>query len=153
MPDIYPFLSQRPHKHAAVIVALLLLTSALVISPFISIPLPDIAPFLPVYGTAVVLLESITAYLLLSQFASNRQVFAGFVASAYLFLIPLVTVQLLVFPGVFAPKGLLNAGAQSAVWIWVFWHASFPTLILLALITQQKLTTQQVAPMQLKYWL
>lgn len=153
MPDIYPFLSQRPHKHAAVIVALLLLTSALVISPFISIPLPDIAPFLPVYGTAVVLLESITAYLLLSQFASNRQVFAGFVASAYLFLIPLVTVQLLVFPGVFAPKGLLNAGVQSAVWIWVFWHASFPTLILLALMAQQKLTTQQVAPMQLKYWL
>ncbi|MGI2058021.1 MASE4 domain-containing protein [Shewanella baltica] len=105
------------------------------------------------YSTAVVLLESITAYLLLSQFASNRQVFAGFVASAYLFLIPLVTVQLLVFPGVFAPKGLLNAGAQSAVWIWVFWHASFPTLILLALMAQQKLTTQQVAPMQLKYWL
>lgn len=153
MPGIYPFVSKQPHKRAAFFVASLLLISALIISPFISIPLVDIAPFLPVYSTSVVLLESITAYLLLSQFASNRQVFSGFVACAYLFLIPIVTVQLLVFPGVFSPSGLLHAGEQSAVWIWVFWHASFPILLLLALIAPKKIINQNPADLNIKYWL
>jgi diguanylate cyclase (GGDEF)-like protein len=90
---------------------------------------------------------------LLSQFATSRQVFYGFVASAYLFLIPLVTVQQLVFPGVFTPTGLLNTGAQSAVWIWVFWHALFPALMLLALLAERSMNNDLVAYKDLKFWL
>lgn len=149
----YAFLSQPPHKRAAFLVSFMLLVAAVGISPFISLALPEIAPFLPAYGTAIVLLEGITAYLLLAQFATSRQVFSGFIASAYLFLIPLVIVQILVFPGVFSASGLLHAGAQSAVWIWVFWHGSFPALILLALLAERNMKTQQVAYKDLKSYL
>ncbi len=153
MSDIAPVISQQAHLRAASIVSALLVLIAAAISPFLSVKLPAVAPFLPAYGTAVVLLEGITAYLLLSQFATRRKVFPGFVASAYLSLIPLVMVQQLVFPGVFTPTGLLNAGTQSAVWIWVFWHALFPALMLLACFAERAIKTEQVDYKDLKLWL
>ena len=153
MSDIAPVISQQAHQRAAYLVSALLLLIAAAISPFLSVKLTPVAPFLPAYGTAVVLLEGITAYLLLSQFATRRKVFPGFVASAYLSLIPLVMVQQLVFPGVFTPTGLLNAGSQSAVWIWVFWHALFPALMLLACFAEPVIKMDQVDYKDLKLWL
>jgi diguanylate cyclase (GGDEF)-like protein len=151
--DIAPVLSQQAHRRAAFVVSSVLVLVAVGISPFLSVTLPAIAPFLPAYGTAVILLESITAYLLLSQFATARKVFPGFVASAYLSLIPMVIVQQLVFPGVFTPTGLLNAGSQSAVWIWVFWHGLFPALMLLACFAERFIKIEQVDYKDLKLWL
>lgn len=151
--DIAPLVSQQAHRRAARLVSTLLVLTAVSIYPFLSFTLPEIAPFLPAYGTAVILLEGITAYLLLSQFATRRNVFPGFVAAAYLSLIPLVIVQLLVFPGVFTPTGLLNAGPQSAVWIWVFWHGLFPALMLLACFAERFIKTKQVNYTDLKFWL
>lgn len=153
MSDIAPVISQQAHRRAAYLVSTLLVLVAAAVFPFLSFTLPAIAPFLPAYGTAVILLEGITAYLLLSQFATRRNVFPGFVAAAYLSLIPLVIVQLLVFPGVFTPTGLLNAGPQSAVWIWVFWHGLFPALMLLACFAERFIKTEQVNYTNLKFWL
>lgn len=153
MSDIAPVISQQAHQRAAYLVSALLVLIAAAISPFLSVKLTPVAPFLPAYGTAVVLLEGITAYLLLSQFATRRKVFPGFVASAYLSLIPLVMVQQLVFPGGFTPTGLLNAGSQSAVWIWVFWHALFPALMLLACFAEPVIKMDQVDYKDLKLWL
>lgn len=153
MPDIAPALSQHGHKRAAYSVSVLLLLCAVTISPYLTVDLPAIAAFLPAYGTAVVLLEGITAYLLLSQFATRRKIFPGLVASAYLSLIPLVLVQQLVFPGVFTAEGLLQAGKQSAVWIWVFWHALFPALMLLACFAETLIKTEQVDYRDLRLWL
>jgi len=153
VPDIAPVISQQSHLRAASLVTALLVLIAVAISPFLSVKLPAVAPFLPAYGTAVIVLEGITAYLLLSQFATRRKVFPGFVASAYLSLIPLVIVQQLVFPGVFSPSGLLNAGTQSAVWIWVFWHALFPALMLLACFAESVTKVEQVTSKDLKLWL
>ena len=41
-----------------------------------------------------------------------------------------------VFPGVFSPTGLLGAGPQTAVWIWVFSHGGFPALVTASLLTR-----------------
>lgn len=153
MSDIAPVISQQAHRRAAYLVSALLLLVATAISPFLSLTLPAVAPFLPAYGTAVVILEGITAYLLLSQFATRRKLFPGFVATAYLSLIPLVMVQQLVFPGVFTPTGLLSAGSQSAVWIWVFWHALFPALMLFACFAERVIKIEQVDYKDLKLWL
>jgi diguanylate cyclase (GGDEF)-like protein len=45
---------------------------------------------------------------------------------------------MLVFPGVWSEHGLLGAGAQSAVWIWVFWHGGFPALVLTAMLVMAR---------------
>jgi diguanylate cyclase (GGDEF)-like protein len=149
----HAFFTKQHHIKPATLVVLLLIVFACWVAKDLSLPLPEVHSFLPMYVTAVVILESITGYLLLAQFATSRMVYPGFVASAYLFLVPLMTVQLMVFPGVFSATGLLNAGQQSAVWIWVFWHAGFPAFILLALAAEYKIGSRQIAVSHLKYWL
>lgn len=137
MSTLFSYQHQQQHGRLALIMAGVLLTLALSLLPFLSTPLPEIKPFLPIYAASIVLLEGLTAYLLLSHFLSNRLLYFGAVAAAYLFMLPLIIIQLLVFPGVFTPSGLLNAGSQSAVWIWVFWHGGFPSIMLLALLTER----------------
>ncbi|MDP9651422.1 MASE4 domain-containing protein [Paraburkholderia caledonica] len=55
---------------------------------------------------------------------------------AYSFTSVFAAIQLLVFPGVFSPTGLLGAGPQTAVWIWVFWHGGFPALVTASLFAR-----------------
>ncbi|GGW55115.1 GGDEF domain-containing protein [Alishewanella tabrizica] len=135
----------KHHQLAALIIASVLLVIALCLAPFLHVVLPEVKPFLPIYATCMVLLEGLTAYLLLSHFIANRLLYFGAVAAAYLFMLPLVIIQLMVFPGVFSPSGLLNAGTQSAVWIWVFWHGGFPAIILLTLLTERRGVQLQAA--------
>ncbi len=92
-------------------------------------PATEIAAFLPGFGVAVILIELATGYLLFGQFIVSRLLPAAILGCAYFFTGLIVIPHLLVFPGVFAPGGLLGAGAQSAVWLWVFWHGGFPALV------------------------
>nr|WP_147297922.1 sensor domain-containing diguanylate cyclase [Trinickia dinghuensis] len=94
-------------------------------------------PFLPMFGMAVFLTEGLTAHLLYTQYVvSGRPVYAA-LSGAYLYAAISVVVQLLAFPGVFTPSGLLGAGAQSAVWMWVFWHGGFPGLVVASLVLRR----------------
>jgi len=138
MSTLFSYQHNKPHRVLALTLGGVLLLIALLLLPNLSTSLPEIKPFLPIYATSIVLLEGLTAYLLLSHFLSNRLLYLGAVAAAYLFMLPLVIIQLLVFPGVFNPSGLLSAGSQSAVWIWVFWHGGFPSIMLLALLTERR---------------
>ena len=36
----------------------------------------------------------------------------------------------LTFPGLFAPTGLLGAGPQTTVWLYMIWHGGFPLLVI-----------------------
>ncbi|MFM0140015.1 MASE4 domain-containing protein [Caballeronia grimmiae] len=80
--------------------------------------------------------EGLTALLLWTQYAvSGRLLFAA-LSGAYAFTSVIAAFQLLVFPGVFSPTGLLGAGPQTAVWIWAFWHGGFPALVTASLLTR-----------------
>jgi diguanylate cyclase (GGDEF)-like protein len=106
-----------------------LVLGAIAVWPRASMPAPVVVPFLPMFGMAVLLTEGLTAHLLYTQYSvSARPVYAA-LSGAYAFASISVSVQMLAFPGVFSPTGLLGAGAQSAVWIWVFWHGGFPALV------------------------
>jgi diguanylate cyclase (GGDEF)-like protein len=120
----------------AAVVALLAMSGAVFVWPYAKSPGPVIPPFLPVFATWVTLTEGLTALLLWTQFAvSGRLLFAA-LSGAYAFTSAIAAIQLLVFPGVFSPTGLLGAGPQTAVWIWVFWHGGFPALITASLFTR-----------------
>ena len=51
-------------------------------------------------------------------------------ASGYLFTAAAAIVHALTFPGLFAPTGLLDAGPQTTVWLYMVWHGGFPLLVL-----------------------
>jgi signal transduction histidine kinase len=42
----------------------------------------------------------------------------------------MATIHALTFPGLFAPAGLLGAGPQTTAWLYMFWHAGFPLLVI-----------------------
>ncbi len=126
---------------AAVTVTAIIVTT-LAILPFAGRHLPVVPPFLPMYATTVCLIEGLTAYFLIIQFRASGAAFLGGLAGAYGYVAIMVPLQLAVFPGMFSPTGLFGAGPQSAIWLWVLWHAGFPTLIILALLTRTRLAAR-----------
>jgi len=122
----------RMHAVWAGTVALAILVAFAMAWPEVATQLPNIGPFMPMFSTTVSLTESLTALLLCVQFVIFRQPFLGALSGAYAFVAVNAALQLLVFPGVFTAPGLLGAGPQSAIWIWVFWHGGFAFFILLA---------------------
>ncbi|MGF6242637.1 MULTISPECIES: sensor domain-containing diguanylate cyclase [Paraburkholderia] len=128
----------RQHRVAAYAVAGFILCVVLATLPVAGVAEPHIAAFLPLFAMAVFTTEGLTAYLLWTQFMITRGPFLAALAGAYAYTSVTVAIQLLVFPGVFSPTGLLGTGAQGAVWIWAFWHCGSPLLIFAALLVRRR---------------
>jgi len=121
--------SPRQRRVALAVCGLLIVITAAVL-PHSTAQLPVIPAFLPTFAAAVFILDVLTAFLLFSQFATGRSVSLALLAATYLFSGLIVVVQIGTFPGVYTAAGLFGAGTQTAVWLWMFWHAGFPLGIL-----------------------
>jgi signal transduction histidine kinase len=95
-----------------------------IVAPFAP-PVPRIDGFIPVILAIVFVANLITAVLLFNQSAVTTSRALLVLANGYLFSALIVIPHALTFPGAFAPKGLLGAGAQSSGWLNVFWHLGF----------------------------
>ena len=93
-------------------------------------PLAPVWPFIPSYQAALVVCDVITAVLLFGQARFSRSLALLVLAAGYLFTACLAVTHALSFPGLFAPRGLLGAGAQSTAWLYMFWHAGFPLCVI-----------------------
>ena len=118
--------SQRRLAIAVVAVSALVFAAA---APFARAPLPPLPAFLPIYQSALVINELITAVLLFGQFGILRSRALLLLGSAYLFSALMAVAHLLSFPGLFAPGGLLGAGPQTTAWLYFLWHGGFPLLV------------------------
>jgi len=112
---------------AVAVLSLVVLLSAV---PFAKVQLAQLPSFVPIYESALILNDLITAALLFGQFAITRSRAMLALASGYLFTAATALGHLLSFPGLFAPGGLLGAGPQSTAWIYMFWHAGFPLSVI-----------------------
>ncbi|MFZ0836525.1 MAG: GGDEF domain-containing protein [Xanthobacteraceae bacterium] len=128
-PDDGVFLSTMPatrsQRWLALAVVLIATILFLASAPFAKVQLQRVDGFIPAYETAIVLFDLITAILLFGQFAFLRSRALLLLASGYLFTSTMTLAHALSFPGLFAPQGLLGAGPQTTVWIYVFWHVGF----------------------------
>jgi len=106
--------------------------------PFAGVPLTPVPAFVASYQSALAINDLITAILLYSQFAILRSRAMLLLASAYLFTAAAAIVHGLTFPGLFAPTGLLGAGSQTTVWLYMIWHAGFPLLSLGYALTKDR---------------
>jgi PAS domain S-box-containing protein len=98
--------------------------------PFASTPLTPVPAFVASYQSALVINDLITAVLLFSQFGVLRSRALLLLASGYLFSAAAAFTHALTFPGLFSPSGLLGAGLQTTVWLYMIWHGGFPLLVL-----------------------
>jgi signal transduction histidine kinase/DNA-binding response OmpR family regulator len=85
--------------------------------------------FIPIYESALVIIDLITAALLFGQYRILHARALLVLGSGSLFSALIATGHALTFPGLFAPGGLLGAGPQSTAWIYMFWHAGFPLFV------------------------
>jgi signal transduction histidine kinase len=128
LSSLSPSLAQ---KRLALAVVLVLLAVFLITAGLLSsVQLARIDAFVPAYAGAMLVNDSITAVLLFAQFSILRSRAILAISSGYLFTALMLIPWMLTFPGVFAPGGLLGAGLQSTVWLYILWHAGFPTFVI-----------------------
>ena len=128
------FLATRPASLAARrrawrVIALSALLFALLL-PFATQALVPVPAFIPIYESALVISDLITAVLLYGQFRILGRSAMGVLAGGYLFTALMASLHALSFPGLFAPGGWLGAGAQTTAWLYMFWHLGFPFTVL-----------------------
>jgi signal transduction histidine kinase len=112
---------------AAVLVSTVIFLAA---APFAKTPLAQVPAFIPIYESALVICDLITAVLMFGQssFLRSRALFV--LASGYMFAACMTISHALTFPGLFSSTGLLDAGPQSTAWLYSFWHGGFALVVI-----------------------
>jgi len=121
--------ARRADRRLAITVAIASAVIFLAAAPFAKRPLAQVPAFLPLYQSALVVNDLITALLLYGQFRIMRSRALLALASGYLFCALMAVFHLLSFPGLFAPAGLIGAGPQTTAWLYFFWHGGFPVFV------------------------
>ena len=128
LSNLSPSVAQR--RLALGVVLVLLVVFVIVAGPLWTLPLRRIDAFIPAYGTAIFVIDSITAALLFAQFSVLRSGALLALANGYLLTALIAIPWTLTFPGVLAPTGGLGAGLQSTVWLYVLSHAGFALFVI-----------------------
>ena len=114
----------------AVGIVVVLIVAAAVMAPFARIQVGRVDAFIPVLQTVVSVVDLITATLLFAQFSIQPQRALLALASGYIFSGSFAFLQTLAFPGAYTPDGLIGDRLNTAAWIYVLWHTTFPAAIL-----------------------
>jgi len=120
----------RFEQRLALAVVLLSATVFAIAIPYAKTPLVQIPAFIPIYETALIVNEAITALLLIGLFIQVRARALLLLACGYLFEAIVITAHALTFPGLFTETGLLGANPQSTAWLYMFWHGGFPLFVI-----------------------
>jgi signal transduction histidine kinase len=121
--------AERRDRRLALAVVLVSAVVFLIAAPFAKTPLTAVPAFLPIYQSALVINDLITAVLLYGQYNILRSRAVLVLASGYLFCALMAVCHLLSFPGLFAEGGLLGAGGQTTAWLYFLWHGGFPLCV------------------------
>jgi signal transduction histidine kinase len=115
-----------------------LLVAFIATAPFTNTQLPRVDAFIPAFETAIVINDLITSILLFSQFFIVRRWALLVLASGYFFTALIVIPHMLTFPELFGATGLLGAGLQSTVWLYILWHAGSPLAVIIYVLLKDK---------------
>jgi two-component system, sensor histidine kinase and response regulator len=124
----------------------ILLGVVLFIVPFRYEKGPESSTFLSSTSTLICLANLITAYVLFTQFLYTRLLHTAILAVAYLFSSLIIIPYALTFPAVISKSGLLGAGSQTAIWLYVFWHAGLSVGMLLYIILKKRSPGSLLSP-------
>ena len=122
--------SPAQRRLALGVVLALMATFVVTAGPLSTVPLARIDAFIPMLVAAMFVSDSITAVLLFAQFAILRSHALLAISSGYVFTALILIPHVLMFPGVFAPGGLLGAGLQSAASLIILSHIGFPLFVI-----------------------
>ena len=118
-------------RRLAIPTVLLLAAMFAIIVPFAKHQLGSIPALIPSHLTAVAIIDLLTAGLLLAQFNITRSRALLVLGCGYLFTALVIIPFALSVPGLFSEAGILpGSGPQTTVWLYLFWHAGFPLVVI-----------------------
>ncbi|CAN7275738.1 MASE4 domain-containing protein [Trinickia sp. LjRoot230] len=121
---------ERRDKQLALAAVLASVAFFIVAVPFAKVQLAKAWAFIPIYESALIISDVLTAALLIGQYNILRSRALLALASGYMLTALAAIAHMLTFPGLFAPNGLLGAGPQTTAWLYMFWHAGFPLAVM-----------------------
>lgn len=98
--------------------------------PYATVALIPFPAFIPIYVTALVIFDLITAVLLFGQYRALGSVGLLVLGGAYLFTATATGAYALIFPGLFTPTGLFGSGPQTSSALYMLWHSGFPVAVM-----------------------
>ena len=136
--------SPAQRRLALAVVVALVVAFFITAGPLSTIQLARIDAFVPAYATAMFVNDLITAVLLFAQFSILRSRALLVLSNGFLFTGLMLIPWMLTFPGVIAPGGLLGAGLQSTAWLYILWHAGFPTFVIAYALLKEEQPAKQL---------
>ena len=137
-PFVATQLAARSEWLLASVAILISFVTMVTIAPFARIRLPRSELFLPIYQSALVACDMVTAVLLFGQFRVLRSRAVLVLAGGYVFAASMAICHALSFPGLFSPNGLLGSGPQTAAWLYFLWRVGFAASVILYAATRGK---------------
>jgi len=128
----------RAERLRALVIAIASAAVFCALAPLAKVPLAPLSAFIPIYESALLVIDLITAVLLFGQYRILRARSLLVLGSAYVFTALMTAGHALSFPGLFAPGGLIGGGPQSTAWIYMFWHSGFPLFVLVYALLKRR---------------
>jgi signal transduction histidine kinase/DNA-binding response OmpR family regulator len=129
-----PFLSplsseQRAHGVTRFLLLIAVIAFAAML-PFAKLQLAPLPIFIPIYETALIVIDMITVVMLFGQYEIIRARSLLCLICGYLFTGCIELVHGLSFSAIVSPDGPIIGGPQTAPWLYIFWHAGFPLFVI-----------------------
>jgi len=102
----------------------------LLLLPLAAIKGAPMPAFIPSYQTAAVLAYLVITYLIFAHYRATGALDLLYIGGGCFYCTGILIAQFLALPGMFLSQGALLGGAQSAIWLWFFWHAGLALGIL-----------------------
>jgi two-component sensor histidine kinase len=123
------------HKTAFRGFSILVVLVALVM-PFANIHLARVDAFTPVIQVMMCVADLLTAVFLFAQYSVQPQGALLALASGFVFSGLFAFMQTLSFPDAYVPGVLIGDELESAGWLFVFWHTTFPLAVIVYALTK-----------------
>jgi diguanylate cyclase (GGDEF)-like protein len=110
-----------------VVVAMLLFA---LVTPFANTPQPKITAFVPTFEAVLVFCDVIAAVMILQHYAAVRSIDLLVLGSGFVYTAAVAAGHLLTFPNALTKGELLGGDPQTAAWIYLLWHSTFPLILI-----------------------
>jgi diguanylate cyclase (GGDEF)-like protein len=129
-----PYLIQDPPvRHRQILLAklviVLLLLSAVIVTPLATLPMLPIPGYMSAFGFAMIVVNIILASLLYAKGVIERKVRTIRLGTAYFFVTAIFIPLIATFPGGLMQDPIIGTSI-SPVWLWSYWHIGFGLLII-----------------------
>jgi PAS domain S-box-containing protein len=120
-----------PRQRRIAIAAIILSAAAFAACvPYARMKLTPVPAFIPAYEAQLLLIDLITAIMLVGQYVQLRSAALLALGAGYLFDALMVISHALSFPGLIAPAGWLGSGGETTAWLYMFWHGGFAIFVM-----------------------